>query len=80
LLFEIYEEIKNLESISYKKIIKKILNFYDKDDIKNFNFIFCIIILKIFSKNSIYSSKNDKIKSIYDYSNSISREINKMLI
>lgn len=80
LLFEIYEEIKNLESINYKKIIKKILNFYDKDDIKNFNFIFCIIILKIFSKNSIYSSKNDKIKSIYDYSNSISREINKMLI
>jgi len=69
-----------LNSKNYKIIIKKLLKFYNKDEIKNFNFILCLIVLKIFSINSIYSSKNDKLKSIYDYSNSISKEINKLLI
>jgi hypothetical protein len=69
-----------LNSKNYKIIKNKLLKFYNKDEIENFNFILSLIILKIFSINSIYSSKNDKLKSMYDYSNSISKEINKLLI
>jgi hypothetical protein len=69
-----------LNSKNYKIIKNKLLKFYNEDEIENFNFILSLIILKIFSINSIYSSKNDKLKSMYDYSNSISKEINKLLI
>jgi len=69
-----------LNSINYKIIKNKLLKFYNEDEIENFNFILSLIILKIFCINSIYSSKNDKLKSMYDYSNSISKEINKLLI
>ena len=77
---KIEENINYLNSINYKIIKNKLLKFYNEDEIENFNFILSLIILKIFSINSIYSSKNDKLKSMYDYSNSISKEINKLLI
>ena len=77
---KIEENINYLNSKNYKIIKNKLLKFYNEDEIENFNFILSLIILKIFSINSIYSSKNDKLKSMYDYSNSISKEINKLLI
>lgn len=77
---KIEENINYLNSINYKIIKNKLLKFYNEDEIENFNFILSLIILKIFCINSIYSSKNDKLKSMYDYSNSISKEINKLLI